>query len=240
MSSFLGRLDEVTERIAAAARRSGRSETDVTLIPVTKNVEVARIAEAVKAGLTRFGENRVQEAMAKAPLLPPSVEWHLVGTLQRNKARHAVGLFSMVHSLDRVELASELARRCAARGVSLDVLVQVNMGRESQKSGVMPEGTRELLEVLTRYQTLRVRGLMIMTPLCDDPESVRPLFREGRILKEELGRLRLSNVELEHLSMGMSGDFEVAIEEGATMVRIGTALFGPRPVATLDAEEASD
>lgn len=228
MSSFSDNLQEVNERIAGAAHRAGRSPDEVTLVAVTKNVEAERAAGAVAAGIVDIGENRVQEAQAKAPCMPPDTRWHLVGHLQRNKARHVVGMFSMVHSLDSLELGAELDRRCAASGVNLDVLIQVNMAREPQKFGVHPEAAKELLMAVSRFENLRVMGMMVMAPLAPTPEASRQWFRQGRELAEELQRLRLANVRLEHLSMGMSGDFEVAIEEGATMVRIGSALFGPR------------
>lgn len=229
MSSFLDDLTCVQERISKAAARSGRSEHDVRLIAVTKTVDVPLIREAIAAGLTEFGENRVQEAMAKAPLLPPHITWHLVGTLQRNKARHAVSLFSMVHSLDSVELARELDRRAAMAGLTIDALMQVNVAREPQKSGAEPEAVGALLNEISGFANVCVRGLMVMAPYSADPEAARPWFRLGRQLFSDLARLSLPNVRMEQLSMGMSGDFEVAIEEGATMVRIGSALFGQRP-----------
>ncbi|OPZ64177.1 MAG: hypothetical protein BWY85_01295 [Firmicutes bacterium ADurb.Bin506] len=229
MSSLLDNLTEVRERISRAAGRSGRSERDVRLIAVTKTVGIDVITEAISAGLTEFGENRVQEALAKVPELPTNISWHLVGTLQRNKARHVVGVFSMVHSLDSVELARELDRRAAAIGVPIDALVQVNVAREPQKSGVAPEGAADLLRAVCGLENVRVRGLMIMAPYSADPEAARPWFRQGRQLLAQLARMNLPGVEMEQLSMGMSGDFEVAIEEGATMVRIGSALFGSRP-----------
>lgn len=236
MSSFLDNLSEVRERVSRAAERSGRPTGDVRLIAVTKTVDVSLIREAMAAGLCEFGENRVQEAMAKAPQLPSHITWHLVGTLQRNKARHAVGLFSMVHSLDSAELARELDRRAAAAGVVMDVLLQVNVAREPQKSGVAPESAADLLRAASGYGNLRVRGLMVMAPFSTDPEAARPWFRQGRQLLSELGAMNLPGVDMGQLSMGMSGDFEVAIEEGATMVRIGSALFGPRPAPAVDGD----
>ncbi len=195
---------------------------------VTKNVDIDRICSLMQAGVRNFGENRVQEAASKLPLVPGSPTWHLVGSLQRNKARHAVELFSLVHSLDSLELAAELDRRCAARGVSLDLLLQVNVSGESTKRGVAPEAAAGLLCEMPRFERLRVLGLMTMAPYSDDPEDARVWFRSARRLARELSALRLSNVAMNELSMGMSGDYQVAVEEGSTIVRIGTAIFGGR------------
>jgi hypothetical protein len=211
-------LERVRERIARAAERSGRRADDILLIAVSKTVPVDRLREALAAGVPALGENRVQEARAKIAALGRPVPWHLVGHLQTNKARDALDLFDVIHSLDRLPLAVELARR--ARG-PVDVLVQVNLGAEPTKSGFAPAEVKAALDALGALPPLRVRGLMAIPPAVDAPERARPWFRQLRELRDAAG--------LDHLSMGMSGDFEVAIEEGATMVRIGTAIFGERP-----------
>jgi pyridoxal phosphate enzyme (YggS family) len=221
MHEIRDNLERVRERIARAAERAGRRAESVLLIGVSKTVEVARIREAVAAGLPALGENRVQEARAKIAELGRPVPWHLVGQLQTNKAKDAVELFDVIHSLDRLELAQELHKRALQRGRPVEVLVQVNLAGEAQKGGVAPESLGELLEAVATLDHVRVRGLMAIPPETPDPEDTRVWFRTLRKLGER--------VALPELSIGMSADFEVAIEEGATMVRVGTAIFGARP-----------
>ncbi|MBI2159964.1 MAG: YggS family pyridoxal phosphate-dependent enzyme [Candidatus Rokubacteria bacterium] len=221
MHDIPGNLERVRQRIARAAERAGRRAESVLLIGVSKTVEVARIRDAVAAGLPALGENRVQEARAKIAELGRPVPWHLVGQLQTNKAKDAVELFDLIHSLDRLELARELDRRARQRGRPVEVLVQVNLAGEAQKGGVAPEALGALLDAAAGLDHVRVRGLMAIPPESPDPEDARPWFRT-------LGKLGKRHA-LPELSIGMSGDFEVAIEEGATMIRVGTAIFGARP-----------
>ena len=221
MQDIRANLERVRARIARAAERAGRRADDVLLIGVSKTVDVTRIREALAAGLGALGENRVQEARGKIVELGRPVPWHLVGHLQTNKVKEAVELFDVIHSLDRVELARECDRRARARGRAVDALVEVNVAGEASKGGIAPAGLAALLDALAPLAHLRVRGLMAIPPEARDPEATRPWFRA-------LGKLG-AQYGLTELSMGMSGDFEVAIEEGATMVRIGTAIFGPRP-----------
>jgi pyridoxal phosphate enzyme (YggS family) len=213
-------LEQVEAAIARACARAGRAPADVLLVAVSKTVDVERIRAAVAAGVPALGENRVQEARDKVAALGHPVPWHLIGHLQTNKARDAVRCFDVIQSLDREELARELDRRARAEGRTLDVLVQVNVGGEPQKGGVAPEALKPLLDAVAGLSALRVRGLMAIPPAAPRPEDARPWFQRLRALREAAG--------LEHLSMGMSADFEVAIEEGATIVRVGTAIFGPR------------
>ncbi len=218
------RLASVRETIAAAQTRSGRNQP-VTIIAVTKTFGPEAARAAAGSGIGAVGENRVQEALEKQDALPDlAVDWHLVGSLQRNKARHAAGRFALIHSVDRLELATELDRR-TAEGARQAVLVQVNCSAEEQKGGVDPGGLPALLDALRSCRRLEVRGLMTMAELTDDPARQRAAFRA-------LGRLRDEAVTgghvLPELSMGMSADYEVAVEEGATMVRLGTILFGGR------------
>ena len=212
-------LERVQAAIAAACRRSGRSSDDVLLIAVSKTVEVERVRAAIAAGVSALGENRVQEAREKIDALGRPVPWHLIGPLQTNKARDAARLFDWIHSVDRLELATELSRRARALGRTLDVLLEVNIGEEPQKAGARPQEIKSLLDAVAGLDGIRVRGLMAIPPMAE-PEQSRPRFRRLRELRDAVG--------LEHLSMGMSADFEVAVEEGATMVRVGTAIFGPR------------
>jgi pyridoxal phosphate enzyme (YggS family) len=228
LPSIFDNLRCVLDNIAASAARAGRDPSEVRLVAVTKNVDAARICSLVSAGVGHLGENRVQEAAQKIPQVAGSPTWHLVGHLQRNKARHAVELFSVLQSLDSLELAAELDRRCATRGVSLDALLQVNISGESTKYGVAPDAAAGMLREMPRFEHLRVLGLMTMAPYSEDAEDARVWFRALRHLAGELSTLRLSNVAMDELSMGMSGDYQVAVEEGSTIVRVGTAIFGPR------------
>jgi pyridoxal phosphate enzyme (YggS family) len=220
----------VQERIAAACRRSGRRPEDVRLIAISKIVPPERIREAYEAGLRDFGENRVQEAKAKRPALSDlTVTWHLVGHLQTNKARAARELFHWFHALDSFRLAERLENSVICSGEKLPVLLEVNLGGEESKSGVREEEIRPLAEQVSQLATLELRGLMVLPPFFDDPEQARPFFRRLGELAKAIEAANLPNVSMQELSMGMSHDFEVAIEEGATMVRVGTAIFGPRP-----------
>ena len=220
-------LDEVRDRIARAAARSGRPAEAVTLVGVTKTVAAEVVAEAVAQGLSDLGENRVQEAQAKiAAVGRERVRWHLVGHLQRNKAGRAVELFDRVHSVDDAGLAEALSRRAVAIGRTLPVLVEVNVSGEASKFGVAPADLEPLLERVAALAGLRLDGLMTVGPPVDDPGDARPGFARLRELRDRAGQ-RLG-LELPELSMGMSGDYEVAVEEGSTMVRVGSAIFGAR------------
>jgi pyridoxal phosphate enzyme (YggS family) len=201
----------------------------VKLVGVTKTVDLARVELAVQAGLEILGENYVQEAREKLRRFEGRVRWHFIGRLQSNKAKHAVQLFELIHTVDSLKLAEELHRRAQALGRMIPILIQVNVAAEETKGGVRPEEALALVGEAARLGNLRIRGLMTMPPYFDDPERVRPYFRRLRELSEEIAAARLSEVEMAELSMGMSGDFEVGVEEGATLVRVGTAIFGERP-----------
>jgi hypothetical protein len=221
-------LGEIRARIAAAARRSGRDGAAVTLVGVVKTVPVGRIREAVEAGLADLGENRVQEAAeAEAAVGRRAARWHMIGHLQRNKAGRAVESFDRVHGIDDLELAETLSRRAEAAGLGLPVMVQVNVSEEATKFGVGAPGLSGLVERVARLPGLALDGIMSIGPPVGRPEDARPFFVRTRELRDEA--VRETGVALPHLSMGMSGDFEVAVEEGSTFVRIGTALFGMRP-----------
>lgn len=222
-------LDRVRERIEAACRRAGRRPGEVKLLAVSKTVSPERIREAFEAGVRDFGENRVQEAAAKRPALAElQVRWHLVGHLQSNKAKPARELFQWIHSLDSAKLAHKLHQAAGPSGERLPVLIEVNLGEESAKSGVGEDEVIPLAREVSRLETLELRGLMTLPPFFEDPERARPFFRRLRELAGRVDGERLPSVARLELSMGMTNDFEVAIEEGATIVRIGTAIFGPR------------
>lgn len=219
------RVREVQERVAAACRRVGRDPATVTLVCVTKQAELGQIEQALAAGISDVGENRVQEARGKHATLAaryPQLRWHLIGHLQSNKAKSAASFFHCIHSIDSSALAKALERQLAASSPPrrLDVLVEVNTSGEAAKYGVAPDAAPALVEAIRQLPHLRVTGLMTMAPVVDDPNQARPFFSRLRALRDALG--------LPQLSMGMSQDYDVAIEEGATMVRVGTAIFGTR------------
>ncbi len=228
------RLEQVRDRIAEAARRAGRTPDRITLIGVSKTISTAHVQEAVEAGLADLGENRVQEAEEKIPQVrpgPAGLTWHLVGHLQRNKARKAVALFSWIHSVDTAELALRLDRLAAEAGRRLDVLVEVNVADETTKQGIHPARLGQVLETLASLENLRVAGLMAVPPILPEGSPAaasRPHFRRLAALRDSW---RSRGYDLPALSMGMSDDFEVAVEEGATHVRVGRAIFGERPPA---------
>lgn len=220
------KLHAVQQRIQAACARAGRKPESVTLVAITKSQPPELVSAAATLGLSLFGENKVQEAKAKIPLCPGRLRWHMVGHLQTNKCRDAVGLFELVQSVDSLYLAEELNKRAEQAAKTLPVLLEVNAVGEASKFGYRPEQLLADLEKLNALPRLEIHGLMTVPPWAADPERVRPIFRQMRELKERCQQIL--GAPLPHLSMGMTGDFEVAIEEGATMVRIGTALFGER------------
>ena len=223
------RVAQIRNRIDQACARAGRDPGEVTLLPVSKTFDVAAIREAIALGFTRFGENRTQEIAQKAPLLADcDVQWVVIGQLQTNKAKEVAKFAHELQSLDRLELAEALDRRLQQEGRAIDVLVQVKTSPEETKSGLEPTELFTFLRQLANYQTLRVQGLMTMAVLSEDTQAVRACFAQ---LKQLQGRAReeaIAGVSLERLSMGMSGDFEIAIEEGSTEIRVGSAIFGSR------------
>ena len=222
-------LSALNERIERACARSGRTPGDVRILAVSKNHPAETVAEAVGLGLTLFGENRIQEAKAKIPLCPGRARWHFIGHLQSNKARDAVSLFDMVQGVDSLELAAELEKQAGKQARTVPILLEVNVAGESSKFGWNPEALLAALEPLNAFRKLEIHGLMTVAPYATDPEKVRAVFRKLREVRDRCAD-RLG-APLPVLSMGMSGDLEVAIEEGSTMVRVGTALFGARPRA---------
>jgi hypothetical protein len=223
-------LKTVRQRIEAACGRAGRDPGSVTLIAVTKSQPPEVVCAAAEQGLTLFGENKVQEAKAKIPRCPGRLRWHMIGHLQTNKCRDAIGLFEMVQSVDSLHLAEELNKRAEQAARRLMVLLEVNAVGEASKFGYRPEQLLADLARINALPRLEVHGLMTVPPWTPEPEKIRPVFRQMRELKERCEQVL--GAPLPHLSMGMTGDFEVAIEEGATMVRVGTALFGERRKAT--------
>ncbi|WKZ32513.1 MAG: YggS family pyridoxal phosphate-dependent enzyme [Thermodesulfobacteriota bacterium] len=216
----------IYDRIRRAARKAGRDPGEITVVAVTKMVEAKKVKEAVSAGLRVFGENYVQEAQEKiSKVKDKKIKWHFIGHLQKNKAKLAVELFDMIESVDSIELAKELEKRASA---PLDIMIEVNIAREKTKGGVSPDEAVKLARGVSGMANLRLKGLMAIPPFFEDAEMSRPYFAMLRRLAERINKERFPGVFLKDLSMGMSSDFEVAIEEGATIVRIGTAIFGSR------------
>ena len=220
-------INVIKKRIDKAAQRAGRDPLAIKLMAVTKTVEPERISKAIEAGLSMLGENYVQEAKDKIAIIGDAAQWHMIGHLQTNKAKYAVKLFDYVHSVDRLELAQELDKRSGQINRKLNVLIEVNSGEQS-KSGIEKTQALELVRQVAVLPNLVVRGLMTMAPYSDNPENSRPYFKALRELRDDIRRSGIARISMDELSMGMTDDFEVAIEEGATIIRIGRAIFGKR------------
>ena len=231
-------LQSVRQRIAGACQRSGRDPAAITLLAVSKNQPPERIRAAAAAGLSLFGENRVQEAKSKISQCPASLRWHMIGHLQSNKCRDAISLFSMIQSVDSLPLAVELNKWAGHFARTMPVLLEINIAGESSKFGCSPGELPAVLPQINALPRLEIHGLMTVAPYSPDPERIRPVFRRLRELKGECEKIL--GAPLPHLSMGMTGDFEVAVEEGATMIRLGSALFGPRPAVRPGADDSPD
>jgi pyridoxal phosphate enzyme (YggS family) len=226
--SVSSNLEKIRSQIDAAAVSAGRGPSEIRLVAVSKTKPASMVDEAAAAGQFIFGENYVQEFVAKVSEVTSKVEWHFIGHLQSNKVRQIAGLVSMIHSVDRFSLAEEIDRQWGRLGLVCDILVQVNVSGEATKSGTTSEEATTLVRQVALLPNVRICGLMTMPPFFDDPEAARPYFRELRTLAREIDMLGIPGVSMNELSMGMSGDFEVAVAEGATLVRIGSAIFGSR------------
>ena len=236
MSDVATNLNHVREAMAGAAAKSARSLEEIELVAISKTHDAARIREAIEAGHHLFGESRVQEARAKIPELPSSLQWHFVGHLQKNKIRHALPLFELFHGIDSLDLAGEMNRIAEEQGIHPRILLEVNVAGEGSKFGFKPDALRDAMDPLLSLDRLSIEGLMTIPPLVREAEAARQYFRQLRELRD--GLEREFNLRLPQLSMGMTNDFVVAIEEGATLVRVGTAIFGER--ATLRKRRESE
>jgi PLP dependent protein len=230
-STVKANIERVRSAIAGAALRAGRKASDVRLMAVTKTVNDDRIMEAIGAGVDIIGESYVQEAKRKIEKMGREIDWHMIGYLQSNKAKYAVKLFDMIHSVDRMELAVELDRRAGAADLATKILVEVNVSGEKTKSGVPYEEALRLVKDISSLDNISIQGLMTMAPWFDNPEDARPYFAALRELRDRIVDENINRAEMRELSMGMSGDYEVAVEEGATIVRVGRSIFGERPIA---------
>lgn len=229
-NSIKANIDKINARIAAAAARSGRKASDITLIAVSKTVGAEQVREAYEAGIRNFGENRAQELALKRSQLPClDCIWHFIGHLQSNKVKDALTHANLIHSVDSLPLAAEIDRRAGILGVTAEILAQINISSEETKSGIDPAEALAFVESLSTFINIKILGLMTIAQPSPDPEAVRPEFRRMKMIFDEVSnRIIKPNVQMQYLSMGMSHDFEVAIEEGSNMVRIGTAIFGER------------
>ena len=221
-------IDRIEERICRACERAGRDRHSVTLICVTKTKPLEMLKEAYEYGQRNFGENKVQEICRKAPELPEDIHWHMIGHLQRNKVKQVIGTAAMIHSVDSLRLAQTISAEAVKAGIVMPVLIEVNMAGEDSKYGISPDETETLVRQISELEGIRVKGLMTIAPYTEDAQTNRPYFKGLRELSVDIGQKCIDNVSMSVLSMGMTGDFEVAIEEGATMIRVGTGIFGER------------
>ncbi len=221
-------LKKVEDKIAAACARAGRAREEVTLIAVSKTKPESMVEEAYSVGQRDFGENKVQEICRKTEVLPADIRWHMIGHLQRNKVRQVVGKACMIHSVDSLRLAETISQEAVKQDITVPVLIEVNVAKEESKFGVTTEETIALIEEAAKLPHISIRGLMTIAPFVEDPEENRPIFRKLKQLSVDIAAKNINNVTMSVLSMGMTNDYEVAIEEGATMVRVGTGIFGER------------
>ena len=225
MGNIAANIKGIIHKIKLAAERVGRKEESVELVAVTKTVDVSRIKEAIRAGIKIIGENRVQEAREKFKDIGKEVEWHLIGHLQTNKVKYIFDIFSLIHSVDSLLLSEEIQRRAENKGLETDILIEVNLSGEKTKFGILPEKAINFVKDISRFKNINIMGLMTIPPFSESPEDSRKYFKMLRMLRDDIQK---EGIEMKELSMGMSNDFEAAVEEGATMVRIGTAIFGER------------
>ncbi|MBU3805206.1 MAG: YggS family pyridoxal phosphate-dependent enzyme [Candidatus Cellulosilyticum pullistercoris] len=221
-------LKEIKKQIKEAAKKSARTEEDITLIAVSKTYPVTAIQEAMLEGCMDFGENHVQELMSKVEAIKENVNWHLIGHLQTNKVKYVIGKTALIHSVDSLKLAEEIEKQSAKKGIVTNILVEVNVADEATKYGFKLDEVIEVMKILNTMPHIKVKGLMTVAPFVENPEKNRPIFRKLYELSVDIQKQKLDNISTNILSMGMSNDYQIAIEEGATMVRIGTAIFGNR------------
>ncbi len=228
METIKNNLEIINKKIKKAALKVNRNPEEIKLVTVTKTATTEQIEEAINAGIKIIGENRVQDAKKKYQIITAEVEWHLIGHLQTNKAKYAVEIFNCIHSVDSIKLAQEIDKRSLQFGKIMDVLVEVNVSGEETKYGIKSEEVETFLKEISEFPRIRIRGLMTIAPIVEEKEEVRPYFRKLKELSEKIKSKNIENIKMDYLSMGMTEDFEIAIEEGANMVRIGRGIFGFR------------
>ncbi len=222
-------IDIILEKTAAAAIRSGRNPEDITVIAVSKTVDADRAREAAEGGLINLGENRVQELVNKYEQLSDTdVKWHLIGHLQKNKVKYIIDKAVLIHSVENLELANEINKRALQHNITANVLIELNIGEEESKFGIGEESVYEFVKLMEQFENIKILGLMTVAPFNENPEDIRWVFKKMKEIFNKISGMKLKNTEMKILSMGMTNDFEIAIEEGANMVRIGTAIFGAR------------
>ena len=226
METIKNNLEIINKKIKKAALKVNKNPEEIKLVAVTKTATIEQIEEVINAGVKIIGENRVQDAKEKYQILTAGIEWHLIGHLQTNKVKYAVEIFNCIHSVDSIKLAQEIDKRSKQFGKIMDVLVEVNVSGEESKYGIKPEEVKPFIKNISEFLRIKVRGLMTIAPIVKDKEEVRPYFRKLRELSKEIKSKNIENVKMDYLSMGMTKDFEIAIEEGANMVRIGRGIFG--------------
>lgn len=222
------KIDEVRSRINDACRRTGRNPDEVTLIAVSKTKPVGELLEAYHAGALHFGENRVQELVDKIPQMPSDIQWHMIGHLQRNKVKYIVGKTAFIHSVDSLRLAEEISKEAVRQNVTVQILIEVNVAQEDSKFGISVDEAPEIVKEIAKLPGIRLKGLMTIAPYTENAEDNRLYFRKLKQLSVDIKNKNIDNVCMDVLSMGMTGDYEVAVEEGATCVRVGTGIFGER------------
>lgn len=221
-------IEHVRENIEKACKKVGRSVDEVTLIAVSKTKPYTDIEEALKSGTLDYGENKVQEMCEKYEILPKNIRWHMIGHLQRNKVKYLVGKTELIHSVDSIRLAEQIEKEYAKKGETANILIEVNMAQEESKFGITSQETEELIRKISTFEHIRIKGLMTIAPYTDNPETNRVYFRQMKKLSVDIRDKNIDNASMDVLSMGMTGDYQVAIEEGSTMVRVGTGIFGER------------
>ena len=222
-------IDDIVKRIEVTCKKAGRNPNDITLIAVSKTVESPKVREALEAGIDNLGENRVQELIKKyEDLKDTDIKWHMIGHLQKNKVKYIIDKTVLIHSVDSLSLAEEIDKRAKNRGLVANVLIELNIGEEESKFGIKEENIYDFIKSLENFENIRVLGLMTVAPFCENPEDVRWVFKKMKDIYDKISTMNLKNAEMKYLSMGMTNDFEVAIEEGSNMIRIGTAIFGAR------------
>ncbi len=228
MNTIKENLGEVRENIRKACKKAGRNVEDVTLIAVSKTKPLSMLEEAYEAGARDFGENKVQEIIEKRPAMPEDARFHMIGHLQRNKVKQVLPHTVLIHSVDSLRLAEQIDQEAKKLGITAKILLEVNVAKEESKFGIMPEDVFEMVEQIAAFSHLRIEGLMTIAPFVEDPEENRPVFRKLYQLSVDIKKKNIDNVGMSVLSMGMTGDYQVAVEEGATMIRVGTGIFGAR------------
>lgn len=232
--SIKDNIDNIIQRVVASAERAGRNPQDITVIAVSKTVDAARAREAVEGGLINLGENKVQEMVSKYEQLPNlDIRWHMIGHLQKNKVKYIIDKAELIHSVESIDLANEINKRAIQHGLIAKILIELNIAKEESKFGINDENVYEFIKSLEQFKNLKVMGLMTVAPNSENPEEIRWVFKRMKEIFDNISGMKISNTDMKYLSMGMTNDFEIAIEEGSNIVRIGTAIFGARNYNTI-------